>query len=44
MELEAPSLIPIIDKLQSLELVERKSDPKDRRINKIHLTKKAESL
>ena len=44
LELEAPSLIPIIDKLQSLELVERKSDPKDRRINKIHLTKKAESL
>jgi MarR family transcriptional regulator, transcriptional regulator for hemolysin len=44
LELEAPSLIPIIDKLQSLELVERKSDPKDRRINRIYLTKKAESL
>jgi MarR family transcriptional regulator for hemolysin len=44
LELEAPSLIPIIDKLQSLELVERRSDPKDRRINRIYLTKKAESL
>jgi len=44
LELEAPSLIPMIDKLQSLELVERRSDPKDRRINRIHLTKKAESL
>ncbi len=44
LELEAPSLIPMIDKLQSLELVERKSDPKDRRINRIHLTKKAKSL
>jgi MarR family transcriptional regulator for hemolysin len=44
LELEAPSLIPMIDKLQSLELVERRSDPKDRRINRIYLTKKAESL
>jgi MarR family transcriptional regulator for hemolysin len=44
LELEAPSLIPMIDKLQSLKLVERRSDPKDRRINRIYLTKKAESL
>ena len=44
LELEAPSLIPIIDKLQSLELVERRSDPKDRRINRIYLTQKAENL
>lgn len=44
LELEAPSLIPVIDKLQSLELVERRSDPTDRRINRIHLTKKTESL
>lgn len=44
LELEAPSLIPMIDKLQSLELVERRPDPKDRRINRIYLTKKAESL
>lgn len=44
LELEAPSLIPMIDKLQSLELVERRSDPKDRRINRIYLTKEAESL
>ncbi len=44
LELEAPSLIPVIDKLQSLELVERRSDPTDRRINRIYLTKKAESL
>ena len=44
LEVEAPSLIPIIDKLQNLELVERRSDPKDRRINRIYLTNKAESL
>ena len=44
LELEAPSLIPMMDKLQSLELVERRSVPKDRRINIIYLTKKAESL
>lgn len=44
LELEAPSLIPMIDKLQSLELLERRPDPKDRRINRIYLTKKAESL
>jgi len=44
LEVEAPSLIPMIDKLQNLELVERRSDPKDRRINRIYLTKKAESL
>ena len=30
--------------MQSLELVERRPDPKDRRINRIYLTKKAESL
>jgi MarR family transcriptional regulator for hemolysin len=44
LELEAPSLIPMIDKLQSLGLVERRPDPNDRRINRIFLTKKAESL
>ena len=44
LELEAPSLIPMIYKLQSLELVERRSLPKDRRINIIYLTKNAESL
>ena len=44
LEVEAPSLIPMIDKLQNLELVERRSDPKDRRINRIYLTNKAESL
>ncbi|MDR4512968.1 MAG: MarR family transcriptional regulator [Nitrososphaeraceae archaeon] len=44
LELEAPSLIPILDKLQNLELVERRSDPKDRRINRIYLTKRAEKL
>jgi MarR family transcriptional regulator for hemolysin len=34
----------VIDKLQNLELVERRSDPTDRRINRIYLTEKAESL
>ncbi|HET9773657.1 MAG TPA: MarR family transcriptional regulator [Nitrososphaeraceae archaeon] len=44
LELEAPSLIPTIDKLESLELVSRRPDLKDRRINRIYPTKKAESL
>ena len=44
LEMEAPSLIPVIDKLQSSKLVERRPDPKDRRVNRIYLTKKAESL
>jgi MarR family transcriptional regulator for hemolysin len=42
--LEGPTLIPIIDKLEKDELVVRKNDPKDRRINRIYLTSKANNL
>src|SRR5690349_3981519 len=42
--LEGPTLIPIIDKLEKDELVIRKNDPKDRRINRIYLTSKANDL
>ena len=39
--LESPTLIPIIDKLEKDELVIRKIDKKDRRINRIYLTEKS---
>ena len=40
---DTSTLVPIIDKMEENGLVERKSDSKDRRINRIFLTKKAES-
>ncbi|KAA2281096.1 MAG: MarR family winged helix-turn-helix transcriptional regulator [Candidatus Nitrosocosmicus sp.] len=42
--LEGPTLIPIIDKLEKDELVIRKNDPKDRRINRVYLTDKTNDL
>lgn len=42
--LEGPTLIPIIDKLEKEELVVRKNDAKDRRINRIFLTEKTHEL
>ena len=42
--LDASSLIPLIDRLETKELVKRKSDPSDRRINRLYLTNRAESL
>jgi MarR family transcriptional regulator for hemolysin len=44
LELEAPSIIPLIDKMEELKLLERRSDPNDRRLNRIYLTKKASAL
>jgi DNA-binding MarR family transcriptional regulator len=41
---DTSSLIPLIDRLEAKELVERKPDPSDRRINRLYLTKKAEAL
>ena len=40
---DSSTLVPIIDKMEEIGLVERKSDSKDRRINRIFLTKKSES-
>ena len=44
MEIEAPTLVPIVDKLESLGLVERKLDPVDRRHNIVVLTAKSTAL
>ena len=41
---EAPTLIPIIDKMEKEGLVERKTYQEDRRINRIYLTRKTEDL
>jgi len=41
--IEGSTLVPIIDKMEENGLVERKSDSKDRRINRIFLTKKSEA-
>ena len=38
--LEAPSLIPILDKLQNDGFIERRVDPNDRRNNRIYRSKK----
>lgn len=40
---DGSTLVPVLDKMERNELIERKPDPKDRRINRIFLTKKAES-
>ena len=41
---EGPTLVSMIDKLEQLELVKRKPDPKDRRNNLIFMTKKSEEM
>jgi len=40
---DGSTLVPVIDKMEQNGLVERRADPKDRRINRIFLTKKSES-
>jgi MarR family transcriptional regulator for hemolysin len=42
-EVEGPTLIPIIDKMEKEGLVTRKVDREDRRINRIFLTTKADA-
>lgn len=42
--LESPTLVTAIDKMEKNDLVERRADPKDRRNNKIFLTKKSKLL
>lgn len=41
---EAPTLVPIIDKMEQDGLVERRQDRDDRRNNRIYLTAKSRSL
>jgi MarR family transcriptional regulator, transcriptional regulator for hemolysin len=41
--IEAPTIVPIIDKLEEQEIVKRKPDPNDRRNNMIFLTSKSEA-
>jgi MarR family transcriptional regulator for hemolysin len=41
--IDGSTLVPVIDKMEQIGLVERKTDSKDRRLNRIFLTKKSES-
>lgn len=41
---DGSTLVPVIDKMEKNGLLERKSDPKDRRHNRLYLTKKSESI
>jgi MarR family transcriptional regulator, transcriptional regulator for hemolysin len=41
--IEAPTIVPIIDKLEEQKIVERRPDPSDRRNNLIFLTDKSEA-
>lgn len=43
LELDSSSLVPVIDRLEENQFVTRKPDPKDRRNNRIFITKKSES-
>ncbi len=41
---EGSTLVPVIDKMENEGLLKRKQDSKDRRVNRIYLTPKADSL
>ncbi len=41
---DGSTLVPVIDKMEKNGLLERRPDPKDRRNNRIYLTKKSESI
>lgn len=41
---EGATLVPVIDKMEKEGLLKRKPDSKDRRVNRIYLTPKADSL
>lgn len=43
LELDSSTLVPVIDRLEKNQFVTRKPDPKDRRHNRIFITKKSES-
>ncbi|HJU14735.1 MAG TPA: MarR family transcriptional regulator [Candidatus Nitrosotalea sp.] len=42
--IESATLVPVIDKMEKEGLLKRKPDAKDRRVNRISLTSKADSL
>lgn len=42
--IEGPTLVSILDKLEEMELVTRKTDPKDRRNKLIYTTKKSKEM
>lgn len=44
MGIESPSLVRLLDNLADKLLIERRTDPSDRRSNTIYLTKKSEAL
>jgi MarR family transcriptional regulator for hemolysin len=44
LALEGPTLIPILDKLEKDGILIRKNDTKDRRINRIYLTERADGF
>ena len=44
LSLDASSIIPLIDRLERKGLVKRRTDADDRRINRLYLTERAESL
>ncbi len=41
---DGSTLVPVIDKMETKGLIERKPDPKDRRHNRLYLTKRSESI
>jgi len=41
---EGPTLVSILDKLEEMELVQRKPDPNDRRNNLVYTTKKSQNM
>ncbi len=42
--LDSASITGVLDRLESAELVERRSDPRDRRVHRIFLTEKGRAL
>ncbi len=42
--IEGATLVPVIDKMEKEGLLKRKPDSKDRRVNRIYLTSKSDSL
>jgi len=42
--IEGATLVPVIDKMENEGLLKRRTDSKDRRVNRIYLTPKADSL
>nr|WP_205762627.1 MarR family transcriptional regulator [Aneurinibacillus aneurinilyticus] len=44
MRLDSATITGLLDRLTHSELVERRPDPKDRRMNRIHITEKGRTL